>query len=111
MKDTLPVHQEGNKFRQELCVPCYQTDRQGLLKPSGFMDMAQEIAYWAADAMGFGYDGLHIHHTAWAMTRLHVQFLQPVRWRNAVTLFTWHKGEKIQISYSRIWREYYEKIF
>ena len=89
MKDTLPVHQEGNKFRQELCVPCYQTDRQGLLKPSGFMDMAQEIAYWAADAMGFG---LHIHHTAWAMTRLHVQFLQPVRWRNAVTLFTWHKG-------------------
>ena len=92
MKDTLPVHQEGNKFRQELCVPCYQTDRQGLLKPSGFMDMAQEIAYWAADAMGFGYDGLHIHHTAWAMTRLHVQFLQPVRWRNAVTLFTWHKG-------------------
>lgn len=92
MNFTSPVHQEGNKFRQELCVPCYQTDRQGLLKPSGFMDMAQEIAYWAADAMGFGYDSLHVHHTAWVMTRLHIQFLQPVHWRDSVTLFTWHKG-------------------
>ena len=92
MNTNLPVHQEGNKFRQELCVPCYQTDRQGLLKPSGFMDMAQEIAYWAAEALGFGYDSLHIHHTAWVMARLHFQFLQPVRWRDSVTLFTWHKG-------------------
>ena len=92
MNITTPVHQEGNKFRQELCVPCYQTDRQGLLKPSGFMDMAQEIAYWAADAMGFGYDSLHVHHTAWVMTRLHIQFLCPVRWRDGVTLYTWHKG-------------------
>ena len=92
MNNTKPVYQEGNKYFQELCVPCYQADRQGLLKPSGFMDMAQEIAYWAADAMGFGYDSLHIHHTAWVMTRLHVQFLQPVRWRDSVTLYTWHKG-------------------
>ena len=92
MKNTPPVHQEGNKFFQELCVPCYQADRLGLLKPSGFMDMAQEIAYWAADAMGFGYDSLHIHHTAWVMTRLHIRFLKPVRWRDNVTLFTWHKG-------------------
>ena len=92
MNNTTPVYQEGNKFFQELCVPCYQADRQGLLKPSGFMDMAQEIAYWAADAMGFGYDSLHIHHTAWVMTRLHIRFLKPVRWRDNVTLFTWHKG-------------------
>jgi acyl-ACP thioesterase len=92
MNGTTPIHQEGIKFRQELCVPCYQTDRQGLLKPSGFMDMAQEIAYWAAEALGFGYDSLHIHHTAWVMMRLHVQFLQPVRWRDWVSLFTWHKG-------------------
>lgn len=90
--NTVPVHQEGNKFIQELCVPCYQTDRHGLLKPSGFMNMAQEIAYWAAEALGFGYDSLHVHHTAWVMARLHIQFLRPVRWRDCVTLCTWHKG-------------------
>ena len=92
MDNKTPIHQEGNKFCQELCVPCYQTDRQGLLKPSGFMDMAQEIAYWAAEALGFGYDSLHVHHTAWVMARMHIRFLRPVRWRDNVTLYTWHKG-------------------
>lgn len=89
---TIPIRQEGIKFFQELYVPCYQTDQRGLLKPSGFMDMAQEIAYWAAEALGFGYDNLQIHHTAWVMARMHVRFLRPVRWRDCVTLSTWHKG-------------------
>ena len=87
-----PVHQEGNIFSQQLCIPCYQTDRQGLLKPTAFMDMAQEIAYWAAEALGFGYDSLHVHHTAWVLARMHIRFLRPVSWRDSVTLHTWHKG-------------------
>lgn len=87
-----PVHQEGNIFSQQLCIPCYQTDRQGLLKPTAFMDMAQEIAYWAAEALGFGYDSLHVHHTAWVLARMHIRFLHPVRWRDSVSLQTWHKG-------------------
>lgn len=87
-----PIHQEGNTFSQQLCVPCYQTDRQGLLKPIAFMDMAQEIAYWAAEALGFGHDSLHVHHTAWVLARMHVRFLHLVRWRDDVTLQSWHKG-------------------
>lgn len=86
------IHQNGNTFCQELCIPCYQTNRQGLLKPVAFMDMAQEIAYWAAEALGFGYDSLHVHHTAWVLARMHVRFLRPVHWRDDVTLRTWHKG-------------------
>lgn len=88
----IPVKQEGNVFSQELCIPCYQTDSDGLLKPTAFMDIAQEIAYWAAEALGFGYGNLHIHHTAWVLARMHIRFMRPVRWRDAVTLFTWHKG-------------------
>ena len=42
--------------------------------------------------MGFGYDSLHIHHTAWVLTRMHIHFGQPLRWRENVTLYTWHKG-------------------
>lgn len=87
-----PVHREGNKFSQELCIPCYQTNRHGLLKASAFMDMAQEIAYWAAEALGFGYNTLHIHHTAWVLSRMHIRFLKPIRWRDNVIMSTWHKG-------------------
>ena len=88
-----PVSREGNKFCQRLTVPCYDTDAAFLLKPAAFMDMAQEIAYWAAHELGFGYDDLQRHHTAWVLSRMHVHFGDPPRWRDEVILKTWHKGQ------------------
>lgn len=87
-----PVRQEGYRFCQEICVPCYQTNRHTLLKPAAFMDMAQEIAYWAAEGLGFGYDSLHVHHTAWVLSRMHLHFDRYPKWRDNVSLYTWHKG-------------------
>ena len=86
------VRREGYKFCQDICVPCYDTDASFYLKPAGFMDMAQEIAYWAAQELGFGYDDLHIHHVAWVLSRMHFHFENPPQWRDNVTLYTWHKG-------------------
>ena len=86
------VRQEGYKFCQDVCIPCYDTDASFNLKPAAFMDLAQEIAYWAAQMLGFGYDDLHIHHTAWVLSRMHFHFEHPPRWRDDVTLYTWHKG-------------------
>ena len=88
----IPVIREGYKFRQNICIPCYQTNAKTVLKPAAFMDLAQEIAYWAAEELGFGYDTLHIHHTAWVLSRMHVCFHRPVQWRDQMSLFTWHKG-------------------
>ena len=45
------VRREGYKFCQDICVPCYDTDASFYLKPAAFMDMAQEIAYWAAQEL------------------------------------------------------------
>ena len=86
------VRREGYKFCQDICVPCYHTDASFYLKPAAFMDMAQEIAYWAAHELGFGYDDLHVHHTAWVLSRMHFHFAEPPKWRDDVTLYTWHKG-------------------
>ena len=86
------VRRKGYKFCQDICVPCYHTDASFYLKPAAFMDMAQEIAYWAAQELGFGYDDLHVHHTAWVLSRLHFHFEKLPRWRDDVRLYTWHKG-------------------
>ena len=86
------VRREGYKFAQDLCIPCYDTDASFFLKPAAFMDLAQEIAYWAAQMLGFGYDDLHIHHTAWVLSRMHFHVETAPKWRNEVTLYTWHKG-------------------
>jgi len=86
------VRREGYKFCQDICIPCYETDASFYLKPASFMDMAQEIAYWAAQELGFGYDNLHVLHTAWVLSRMHFHFADPPKWRDNVTLYTWHKG-------------------
>lgn len=86
------VHREGYKFCQDFIVPCYQTNARMALRPAGFMDVAQEIAYWAAESLGFGYDSLHIHHVAWVLSRMHIRFVQPLLWRESARLYTWHKG-------------------
>ena len=86
------IRREGYKFCQDIRIPCYETDASFFLKPASFMDMAQEIAYWAAHELGFGYDDLHVHHTAWVLSRMHIHFQHPPRWREEVKLYTWHKG-------------------
>lgn len=87
-----PVSREGYKFRQDISIPCYQTDVNLKLRPAAFMDLAQEVAYWAAQELGFGYDTLHIHHTAWVLSRMHIHFVKPASWRDQVSICTWHKG-------------------
>ncbi len=56
------------------------------------MDLAQEIAYWAAMELGFGYESLHVHHTAWVLSRMHIHFTRFPKWQDNASLYTWHKG-------------------
>jgi medium-chain acyl-[acyl-carrier-protein] hydrolase len=81
-----------NRYWQDIQVPCYHTDSSFHLKPASFMDLAQEIAFWAAQTLGFGYDELMVNKTAWVICRMHFKFQNPPKWRDEVTLYTWHKG-------------------
>ena len=45
------VERRGNKFFQDIEVPCYDVDASFRLKPASFMDFAQEIGNMAADGM------------------------------------------------------------
>ena len=56
------------------------------------MDLAQEAANLHAAILGFGYDDMIASKTAWVLSRMHVVFVDTPRWRDDVTLFTWHKG-------------------
>lgn len=73
-------------------IRCYDVDGQMRLKPAAFMDLAQEMAYLAAEVMHFGYDELQREGKAWVLSRLHFEFLEVPRWRDEVEIQTWHKG-------------------
>lgn len=81
-----------NKLNTEELIPCYATDFHKYLRPTAFMDYAQELAYQGATALGFGYDVLIKDNRAWVLSRFHIKFLKPVRWGDVVKLQTWSKG-------------------
>ena len=83
---------KDNKYYQETAIPCYDADASFHLKPAAFMDLAQELAYWAAGELGFGFDNLQTHGTAWVLSRMHIRFIDMPLWRDRVRLITWHKG-------------------
>ena len=80
------------KLVQNFTIPCYETDASWRLKPASFMDMAQEAAGQHAVYLGFGYDDLIKTNTAWILSRVNIHFIDTPRWREEVTLTTWHKG-------------------
>ena len=80
------------RHSQNLTIPCFSTDASWRLKPSAFMDLAQEAAGLHAVYLGFGYDDLIKTNTAWILSRVNVKFIDTPLWRDDVTLTTWHKG-------------------
>ena len=80
------------KYVQNLTIPCYYTDASSRLKPTSFMDLAQEAAGQHAVHLGFGYDDLIATNTAWILSRVNVKFIDAPKWREDITLTPWHKG-------------------
>lgn len=81
-----------NRLTESFTIPCYQTDASWRLKPSAFMDLAQEMANRHATVLGFGYDDLILTRTAWILSRVNIRFEKTPLWRDEVSLTTWHKG-------------------
>ena len=73
-------------------IACFQTDVNMRLRPAAFMDLAQELAYQAAETMGFGYGALRNEGKAWVLSRMHFKFLNAPHWGDRVSMATWHKG-------------------
>lgn len=81
-----------NRLKKEITVACYNTDCSFRMKPSAFMDFAQDMAYYAAGMFNFGYEDLQKHGTVWVLSRMHIHFNKTPLWRDNVELTTWHKG-------------------
>lgn len=80
------------KYTDKYTIPCYDTDASWRLKPTSFMNLAQEAAGRHAVHLGFGYDDLIKTNTAWILSRVHVEFVDTPKWREEIIINTWHKG-------------------
>lgn len=81
-----------DKITADYAVACFQTDIRYLLRPSAFLDLAQEIAIIGAETLNFGDKQLKPYDCAWVLARQHVRFERPVRHADRIRMVTWHKG-------------------
>ena len=86
------IIQPDKKVTDNLIVKCYEVDSSKRLKPTAFMDMAQEMAYQAATAMHFGYEDLIVKNKAWVLSRMHFRFIEAPHWGDGLVIRTWHRG-------------------
>lgn len=83
---------EGKILERAHTVACFETDFNKIIRPEAFMDWAQELAQLHAEKLHFGYDDFISRDLAWVVTRFYARFINPPKWKDAVTLQTWHKG-------------------
>ena len=81
-----------DKTSRDVRVPCYMTDPHARLRPTAFLDLAQNIAVQGADQLKFGDVELKAFDCAWVLARQHVRFERPVQHKESVKIMTWHKG-------------------
>jgi len=83
---------EGFKFEFEEKILSYFVDRKLRLRPSAFMEYAQQLAYVGADKLGFGDAAVSKYNVAWILARMHFKYIRTPHRDDKVTLTTWHKG-------------------
>ncbi|MCR5350889.1 MAG: hypothetical protein K6E35_00130 [Bacteroidales bacterium] len=82
----------NDKTTEDLRIACYMTDKYARLRPTAFLDIAQNIAVQGADILKFGDDELRALNCTWVLARQHVRFDRPVPHKEHVKALTWHKG-------------------
>lgn len=82
----------NEKFSAEFYIKNYMTDYNRRLRPSAFLDCAQDIATVAANSIDLGDPTLRALDCVWVVARMHTVFLRPVMFNEEVKMYTWHKG-------------------
>lgn len=83
-----------DKFTIETYIQSYFTDMHDRLRPSSFMEMAQEMAGLGAAKLGFGDTDLEPINAVWVLARMQVRFDTVPHRNDPVVFSTWHKGMK-----------------
>jgi len=80
------------KYFEDILLPCYMFDCRAKLRPSSFLDIAQEAAAMSATRSGFSDKVLMEHGLVWILSRMDIRFLRLPQRLDRVRFETWHKG-------------------
>lgn len=68
------------------------SDYHYVMRPTAFLDLAQDMAVKGAEYLNFSDLMLKEHGCAWILARMHTRFERPVRFDETGRMLTWHRG-------------------
>lgn len=90
-----------NTVMEAFEVPTYATDEWNNLTPAFFMKVLENDGGLHAEAFGMGHADLLRERLAWVVSRLHIHFNRPLKWRENVVFSTWHMGQEDGLFFRR----------
>lgn len=92
---------ENKKLVEPMCAPSFSTDSHNVLTPTYFMQILEDRGGLHANLFNMGYDNLIKERLAWVVSRLHIHFVRPLKWREDFIFSTWHRGQEGGLFYRR----------
>ena len=92
---------KDNTVREAFEVPTCATDEWNNVTPAFFMKVLENFGGLHAEAFGMGHYDLLREHLAWVVSRLHIHFNRPLKWRENVVFSTWHMGQEDGLFFRR----------
>ncbi len=83
----------GEYLEHSIVVSSADVDARGEFKPAALLSLCQEVAYMHSSRLGFGFERLRALNLAWVLSRAEVRIERMPRWREEITVKTWHKGQ------------------
>lgn len=75
-------------------IPSYMTDRNLALRPSSFMQYAEQMAMIGAIKLGFDDRTISPYGVVWILARMHFRYVRTPHREDDAVMYTWHKGMK-----------------
>lgn len=80
------------KYSMPVSIPSYMVDRRLGLRPSSFMQYAEQMAMVGAQGLGFDDKSISSYGVVWILARMHFRYRRTPRREEEVIMDTWHKG-------------------
>lgn len=90
----------AQSYKYTTNIDSRDVDGRGQCRASALLGHMQEAATQAAEHGGFGREVIMGRHNGfWMLTRMWYRIDRPLRWNDALTVHTWHRGAKGAVSY------------
>jgi medium-chain acyl-[acyl-carrier-protein] hydrolase len=82
----------GSVYQKEFTISSYDLNPRGQARLTTMANFFQEMAYFQATELGYGYEDMKERDTLWVLSRMKIRIDRYPEWKNRIKIETWPSG-------------------